>query len=141
MNDQQNQTRTTALDRLKGPALALIITAALGIAFQALSLVRHAMGTATAMVIPGMSGSQAEMLRMLAGPIGVVSAMIGLAIGVVVLLGALKMKEARSYGFALVAAILAMIPCISPCCCLGLPFGIWALVVLVKPDVKAAFLP
>jgi hypothetical protein len=32
-----------------------------------------------------------------------------------------------------------MIPCISPCCLLGLPIGIWALVVLLKPEVKAAF--
>ncbi len=33
----------------------------------------------------------------------------------------------------------AMIPCVSPCCLLGLPLGIWALIVLVKPEVKAAF--
>lgn len=37
------------------------------------------------------------------------------------------------------AAILAMIPCVSPCCLLGLPLGIWALIVLLKPEVKAAF--
>ena len=32
-----------------------------------------------------------------------------------------------------------MVPCISPCCLLGLPFGIWALSVLNKPHVQAAF--
>jgi len=37
------------------------------------------------------------------------------------------------------ASIIAMIPCVSPCCCLGLPFGIWALVVLARPAVKSAF--
>ena len=37
------------------------------------------------------------------------------------------------------AAIVAMIPRISPCCLLGLPFGIWALVVLSNGTVKAAF--
>ena len=37
-----------------------------------------------------------------------------------------------------VAAIIAMIPC-HGCCILGLPFGIWALVVLSAPEVKAAF--
>ena len=37
------------------------------------------------------------------------------------------------------ATIIAMVPCISPCCLVGLPIGIWALVVLMKPEVKAAF--
>ena len=37
------------------------------------------------------------------------------------------------------ASILAMIPCLSPCCLIGLPIGIWALVILMKPEVKAAF--
>jgi predicted Zn finger-like uncharacterized protein len=36
------------------------------------------------------------------------------------------------------ACILAMIPCVN-CCILGLPFGIWGLVVLNKPEVKDAF--
>ena len=41
--------------------------------------------------------------------------------------------------FALVSAVLALLPCLSPCCVLGLPFGIWALVTLNKPEVKEAF--
>jgi hypothetical protein len=49
------------------------------------------------------------------------------------------MKKLESYSFAMAAAIIAMIPCISPCCLLGLPFGIWALVVLGDGSVKAAF--
>jgi hypothetical protein len=49
------------------------------------------------------------------------------------------MQSLRSYGFAFAAAILAMIPCLTPCCVLGLPFGIWALVVLNKPEVKSQF--
>jgi hypothetical protein len=32
-----------------------------------------------------------------------------------------------------------MIPCTGPCCIVSLPLGIWALVVLMSPDVKAAF--
>jgi hypothetical protein len=39
-----------------------------------------------------------------------------------------------------IASILAMIPCFTSCCCLvGLPIGIYALVVLNKPEVKSAF--
>ena len=63
----------------------------------------------------------------------------GLIMSVVILMGALKMKKLESYNFALTATIIAMVPCISPCCLVGLPIGIWALVVLMKPEVKAAF--
>ncbi len=55
-------------------------------------------------------------------------------------LGAMRMKELRSYPLAMTASILAMIPCFSSCCCvIGLPVGIWALIVLLDKDVKAAF--
>ena len=55
------------------------------------------------------------------------------------LIAAIRMKELRSYGLAMAGAILGMLPYLSPCCLLGLPFGIWALVVLADPAVKAAF--
>jgi hypothetical protein len=58
---------------------------------------------------------------------------------VVVFMGASKMKNLQSYGFAMAATVIAMIPCIGPCCILGLPIGIWALVILLKPEVKGAF--
>lgn len=54
-------------------------------------------------------------------------------------LGALKMKNLQSYGLANTGAILSLIPCCGPCVCLGIPLGIWALVVLRKPEVRAAF--
>ena len=51
----------------------------------------------------------------------------------------LKMKNLESYSFAMAASIIAMIPCIGPCCLLGIPFGIWSIVVLGDAQVKAAF--
>jgi hypothetical protein len=60
------------------------------------------------------------------------------ALNAFVLLGAIKLMRLQSYGLAMAACIVAMLPC--QCCCLfGLPFGIWALVVLSKPEVKSAF--
>ena len=50
-----------------------------------------------------------------------------------------QMKALENYPLALTASILAIIPCLSPCCLVGLPIGIWAIVVLSKPEVKAAF--
>jgi hypothetical protein len=49
------------------------------------------------------------------------------------------MQKLSSYGLSLTTAIVVLIPCFSPCCLLGLPIGIWALVVLNKPEVKSQF--
>jgi uncharacterized membrane protein HdeD (DUF308 family) len=62
--------------------------------------------------------------------------------GLVPLVGGIRMRALRSYGLAVTGAIVTAIPCLSPSSCpcgLGLIFGIWALVVLLNADVKAAF--
>jgi hypothetical protein len=64
---------------------------------------------------------------------------IPLLLGLLVIYGGMKMKNLENYTLAIVSAIVAMIPCTSPCCFLGLPIGIWALVVLCNTDVKMAF--
>jgi ABC-type proline/glycine betaine transport system permease subunit len=50
------------------------------------------------------------------------------------------MRQLKGRGLAIAGAILAMIPLFTCCCCvIGLPVGIWALVVLMNAEVKAAF--
>jgi hypothetical protein len=71
--------------------------------------------------------------------IGGIFSILAITGGVLIILGALKMKKVESYNSAMAASIIAMIPCVSPCCILGLPFGIWALVILSKPEIKTAF--
>jgi hypothetical protein len=56
-----------------------------------------------------------------------------------VIYGGLKMQRLESYGWAVTSSILSLIFCLNCCCCLGIPFGIWALVVLNRPEVRAAF--
>ena len=58
--------------------------------------------------------------------------------GIVLLVGGFKMKKLQSYGLAMTSCILAMLP-VHCCCLLGLPFGIWGVVMLNKPEVKDAF--
>jgi serine/threonine protein kinase len=53
--------------------------------------------------------------------------------------GAVSMIRLRSYVLAVSTAFTALLP-LSPAWFLGLPMGIWALVVLHRPEVKAAFL-
>jgi predicted Zn finger-like uncharacterized protein len=57
----------------------------------------------------------------------------------VILGGAFCMQTQRVYGMALTGCVLAAIPCISPCCVLGIPFGIWGFIVLLMEDVRSAF--
>ncbi len=125
----------TAASRVAGPAIALIVVGALGVAFQALNLVAGVFHMGWGM---GQGGPNAFPLAI---PFGVVIAQhsVCLLMGFVIILGAVRMKNLQSYSFAMTSAILAMLPCISPCCVLGLPFGIWALVVLSDAAVKAAF--
>ena len=70
----------------------------------------------------------------------IVLCVAGLMIDAVIVIGATKMMKLESYSFAVAAALLSIIPCLSsPCIILGMPFGIWALVVLMDPRVKASF--
>ncbi len=135
MNFEPNSARAAAMDQLKGPAIGLMATAGIGAAFQLLGLVLNLMGVGMGALAQG----NQDIPSMMSGGIGAVFSVIGLIMSVVVFMGASKMKNAESYGFAMAAAIIAMIPCLGPCCLLGLPFGIWALVVLMKPEEKAAF--
>ena len=124
-----------AAERVNGPAIGLIVVAVLGALLQIFSVIKNlVMGSA----IPA-NAQVPAWLSMLSGPLGVVLGIIGILVSGVIFFGAIKMKNLESYGLAMAASIIAMIPCFSPCCLLGLPIGIWALVVLSKPEVKSAF--
>jgi hypothetical protein len=64
--------------------------------------------------------------------------MLGISSGSLIVVGAVKMLHLRSHRWAMAAAVLALLP-YGPAWLLGLPAGIWALVVLTTPGVKAAF--
>jgi len=120
---------------VNGPSIGLMATAGIGGALQLLGLVLNVFNVGMGTV----AGRDAPFASILNGGIGILSNIIGLIMSVVVFLGATKMRNLQSYSFAMAASIIAMIPCISPCCVPGLPLGIWALVVLLKPEVKIAF--
>ena len=63
---------------------------------------------------------------------------LGLTLDTLILIGGLRMNSLRGRTLAMVGAICAIIPANS-CCCVGMPIGIWALMVLTNADVKAAF--
>jgi predicted PurR-regulated permease PerM len=65
--------------------------------------------------------------------------LVAAAVGVLTIVGGVKMRNLRGRGLAMTGSVLSMIPCLSGCCIVGLPVGIWALVVLNNPDVRAGF--
>jgi hypothetical protein len=61
-----------------------------------------------------------------------------LAVYPLVIVAGMRMRQLQSRWLAILGAILAMLPC-SPVMLLGLPVGIWSLIVMADPSVQAAF--
>jgi hypothetical protein len=132
--------RAIAASKVNGPAIGLMVTAGIGILGQLVSLAMHVLGTGLNMAnMTGSSGAPDAVANLMGGTLGVISSIMGILIGGLILFGAMKMRQLSNWGLSLAATILAMIPCLSPCCCLGLPIGIWALVVLLDNNVKLSF--
>ncbi len=108
-------------DQLKGPAIGLLVV---GILNWILSV------PLTMLALPA-----AQAARSMPLAITVILAM--LVFNSLVIFAALKMKRLQAYGLAVAASILAII--ISPGNLIGLPIGIWALVVLSQREVRTAF--
>ena len=132
-----------AAQAVQGPAIALMIFAILCILGGVFSLIAIAFNFGfeglTSMNNPDVERFVQMTKGMTSGPTGILSNMVGLLLAGLVLFGALKMRKLENYGLVMAATIVAMLPCNCPCCCLGMPIGIWSLVILMKPEVKAAF--
>src|SRR5688572_8346951 len=87
----------------------------------------------------GGGGATDQYMQYMSGGLGVVSGIIGLGISAFIVWAAMQMKQLRNWNMSVAASIVAMIPCIGPCCIIGIPIGIWSLMTLMKPEVKAAF--
>ena len=133
--------RDAALQMVKGPVIGLKVTAIVGLVLVVVGFVVNVLTlSGYHFGMQQMYDPQVQKLfNTLGGGLGIVQDIIGGIVGVIVLIGAAKMQKLQNYQFALTASIVAMVPCISPCCVFGLPFGIWALVVLNKPEVKSQF--
>jgi len=128
------------------PAVALLIVAIMDLAMDLFGLVAGVAGwgmgvAGSGMQFPthGIDPEFQEIIHRLTGPIGIAGNLFSVVGNVVILVGGLRMMSLRNYGLCMVAAVLAVIPCTAPCCCLGIAAGIWALVILTRPEVKQAF--
>lgn len=140
-------TREQAASRVAAPAVGLMVVAGILIAFVILGAVfEGAMNNAIIKLMPEEMREQVrtQIETQSQNPIQNVIAwgtrIFAIASGAFIFWGAHQMKNLRMRGVGVAISILVMIPCFSSCCCvIGIPFGIWALVVLNKPEVKAHF--
>lgn len=63
---------------------------------------------------------------------------INLPVSVLILIAGWRMRRLQSYGLAVTASILSILPC-TLVWVIALPIGIWSLVVLTRPEVREAF--
>ncbi len=136
--------------KLAAPAMAILIVSILGLLYSIASpfiapMLMEAMNNAMIDVLPDEDAREEfrrQMEEQQASPMnGILTwggTIFGLIIGGLCIFGALQMKNASSYGWSMAACIISIIG-MNFCCCLSTPVGIWGLIVLLKPDVKAAF--
>lgn len=140
-----DQGRRVALDKVNGPAIGLIVVAMLGFlgnawsAFQALI----ARGKIPFAPPPGADPEfvrrTQELIDSFGTPLTVFSILFGVAFNAIILMGGLKLRRLQSFGVVIAAAILSILPCNCPACCVGIPIGIWVLVVMNSSEVRPYF--
>ena len=129
-----------AAAKVKPAAITLLIIISISMVLVVLDLLfRLLLGGALMAGGAGNIAPEDEFAMMISGVGGIIVGFIMLICGGIIIAGTIKMMKLQSYGLAMTACILSMIPILSPCCCLGLPIGIWGIVVLMDPNVKAAF--
>lgn len=129
------------LGKLKGPAIGLMITVIINVIYAILNSI-----AALSQIITGkysspfLTGDESNLAGYIGGLyLGLVMSILNLIVAPIIVIGAIKMMKGKSYGLSRTASILAVIPLTSCCFLLGIPFGIWALVTLGKPEIKSIF--
>ncbi|MSU57136.1 MAG: DUF4339 domain-containing protein [Pedosphaera sp.] len=129
---------TPATGQTNGPGIALIVAGSLYLLLACFRFLSTIVGFGFA-AAQRSGNPELDRIFAIAGPINLAIGVLTLVLGLVVLFGGIKMRQLKSYGLCMTAAIIAMIPCTFPCCFIGLPIGIWAIVILSKAEVKSQF--
>lgn len=132
-NDQ-----SPARGMVRGPAIFILVLSILNIITSVLSGVWMAYESQIiqSLGLPAQSNELQSKLKIF---FSIPATIIGGFLAVACLIGALRMMKLQSHGFAIATAIMMLIPCSNCCCFLNIGAGIWALVVLQKPEVKSEF--
>ena len=114
-----------ARGRLRVPSIGLLVAGVLNL-LTTLSIVVLAVS---------LSGSDELSVRTI---VFAVIAFSSLVLGILLLIGSARMRDLQAYPIALSAAVAAILP-FAPGFLISLPFGVWALLVLSRRDVRLSF--
>jgi type IV secretory pathway VirB2 component (pilin) len=136
--DNLRLLREEMKSKVTAPAIFLIVVGALGLAASIFNIL-YASFAEPQPIDPNAPVWLQEMQKSATGPVTVAIQVVFVIVNVSIIFGAVQMMRMRAWGFALTASILAMVNVGTLCCVLGLPAGIWAIVVLSNHEVKSAF--
>jgi hypothetical protein len=119
---------------VKGPAICLIVLCSLWLLITVAALIFNIV-----LLVAGPMGLQDPDEPRAQRVAGIIGAVLYMVANGCTLYGSVRMLQLRNYAMAMTAGVLSVLPCCSACWVLGIPFGIWALVVLNRPDVRQAF--
>jgi hypothetical protein len=114
--------------QVKAPAIGLVIVGALNWVLFALFFMAYGLKLAGSMGLAPQIDVPAVVLLI---------PLLAMALNGFIIYGALKVMRLERWGVGIVASVLAMI--VAPANIIGLPIGVWALVVLNRPDVRGVF--
>jgi len=142
--EPQPELRAIALSKVQAPAIAMLVLWIISILYAVGGAIAQMVGVTfgTMQQMPeDMPNFVIQMQALTKNPAVIASStFLSVGMGVVAIIGAIKMMKLQSYGLAMTAAVLTVIPCFGSCCCfIGIPIGIWAMVVLNKDYVKSQF--
>jgi hypothetical protein len=136
VHQPQVDPRAMARAAVQGPAIVVSIlsaaTLSLTLPFDVFLLI---VGTAEGRV----GGLEVDSPKAIQIVVRMIWGLLILAASAYCIYGAWQMKSLKNFAQARSAAVVAVIPCLGPCCLLGIPFGAWALAVLARPEVQSRF--
>jgi hypothetical protein len=136
---RRSRRRNRAREAVAAPAIALIVLGSVYIFVNFIVLTLRFLNFSNAINGPPPGASPATALGFKIGIYGgFCIELLGFFLGGAIILGAIQMKGLRNFAFAMTCCIIAMLPC-HYCCLLGIPFGIWGLIILNSEEVKSAF--
>ncbi len=135
---KRREGSATPAQLVTGPAVGLVTVGALSIAILLCLILFNVYlltsGIAAQLPDPSVSLSKESSIA-----IRMMVEIVAVFANVGVIAGALQMKNLRNYGLAKTAAVLAIIPCLSPLCFVSIPLGVLALSYLNRSEVRSAF--
>ena len=140
---RRKRRRSSVAEQVRIPALLLYITGFVGAGVNLIWVIYRVVVviTLSSSVPAGSPGFQSgQATGFIAGAIigVIVQLCVAFVWSALVVKGAQSMSSLQGYSSAIAGCIIAMLPC--GCgCFMGLPIGIWGLVVLTQNDVKRAF--